>query len=59
MEQAKLEIKRIIAQWINGSKDGYVLGFEGPPGTGKTTFASEGLSMCLKITMEINVHLYL
>lgn len=48
MEQAKLEIKRIIAQWINGSKDGYVLGFEGPPGTGKTTFASEGLSMCLK-----------
>ena len=30
-DQAKLEIKRIIAQWINGDMKGYVFGFEGPP----------------------------
>ena len=35
-ETAKLEIKRIIAQWINGEMKGYCFGFEGPPGTGKT-----------------------
>ena len=29
-DQAKLEIKRIIAQWINGDMKGYVFGFEGP-----------------------------
>lgn len=48
MKDAKKEIKRIIAQWINGSNEGYILGFEGPPGTGKTTLAKKGIASCLK-----------
>jgi ATP-dependent Lon protease len=47
MKEAKLDITRIIAQWINGSNEGYILGFEGPPGTGKTTLAKQGISKCL------------
>ena len=47
MKEAKLDITRIIAQWINGSNDGYIIGFEGPPGTGKTTLAKQGISNCL------------
>ena len=46
--EAKIEIKRIISQWINGENSGYCLGFEGPPGTGKTTIAKEGIANCLK-----------
>lgn len=45
---AKKEIKRIIAQWINGEMKGYVFGFEGPPGTGKTSLAKKGIAKCLK-----------
>ena len=48
MDEAKQEMKRIIAQWINGSTEGYILGFEGPPGTGKTTLAKKGIAKCLK-----------
>ena len=44
---AKKEIKRIIAQWINGKNTGYCLGFEGPPGIGKTSLAKKGISKCL------------
>lgn len=47
MDNAKIEIKRIIAQWINGKNEGYILGFEGPPGTGKTTLAKKGIAKCL------------
>ena len=47
-DTAKNEIIRIIGQWINGDMNGYCLGFEGPPGVGKTTFAKEGLSQCLE-----------
>ena len=43
-DEAKVEIKRIISQWINGENTGYCLGFEGPPGTGKTTIAKEGIA---------------
>ena len=44
---SKREIKRIIAQWMNGEFDGIVLGFHGPPGVGKTCFAKNGISKCL------------
>jgi ATP-dependent Lon protease len=47
-EKAKTQIERILAQWINGEQTGYSFGFEGPPGTGKTSFAKKGLANCLK-----------
>jgi ATP-dependent Lon protease len=45
---AKNQIKRLLAQWVNGNDQGYVFGFEGPPGTGKTTLAKQGIAKCLK-----------
>ena len=45
---AKLQIKRIICQWINGENSGHCFGFEGPPGVGKTSFAKNGIANCLK-----------
>lgn len=47
LDGAKQQIKRIFAQWMTGKSKGYVLGFEGSPGTGKTTLAKKGISMCL------------
>lgn len=47
-DKAKKQIERIIGQWINGEQDGYCFGFEGPPGTGKTSLAKRGLANCLK-----------
>jgi ATP-dependent Lon protease len=48
LPDAKRQIKRLLAQWINGNDQGYVFGFEGPPGTGKTTLAKQGIAKCLK-----------
>ena len=45
--KAKRSIKQVIAQWITGDLKGYCFGFEGPPGTGKTSLAKNGLSKCL------------
>ena len=47
-DEAKQQVERIIGQWINGEMNGYCFGFEGPPGTGKTSFAKKGLTQCLK-----------
>ena len=44
----KREIQRIVSRWITGKNDGYCIGFEGPPGVGKTTIAKYGISKCLK-----------
>ena len=46
-ENAKRGIKQVIAQWITGELKGYCFGFEGPPGTGKTSLAKNGISKCL------------
>ncbi len=47
-KDAKVQLERIFAQWINGEAKGAVLGLQGPPGTGKTSLAKNGLSKCLK-----------
>jgi len=47
-DDAKRQIERIIGQWINGKETGYCIGFEGPPGVGKTSLAKKGLACCLK-----------
>ncbi len=44
---AKHKVKQIIGQWINGDMEGGIFGFNGPPGTGKTSLAKEGISSCL------------
>jgi ATP-dependent Lon protease len=46
-DKAKRQIERVIAQWMNGENGGYVFGFEGPPGVGKTSLAKYGISQCL------------
>ena len=47
-KEAKTQLERIFAQWINGESKGAILGLHGPPGTGKTSLAKRGLSQCLK-----------
>jgi len=47
-KNAKLQIERIVGQWINGESSGYCFGFEGLPGIGKTSLAQKGLAKCLK-----------
>jgi ATP-dependent Lon protease len=47
-QAAKRSIKSIIAQWINGEHTGAVLGFQGYPGTGKTSLAKHGIAQCIK-----------
>ena len=47
-KNAKLQIERILGQWINGETSGYCFGFEGVPGVGKTSLAKKGIANCLK-----------
>jgi len=44
---AKLQMKRIIGQWMNGKSKGQCLGLYGPPGVGKTTLCKNGFAKCL------------
>lgn len=46
-DEAKRNIESIVAQWINGDMTGVVFGFQGFPGTGKTTLAKQGIAKCL------------
>jgi ATP-dependent Lon protease len=46
-DDAKRKIESLVAQWINGEMSGCVFGFQGYPGTGKTSFAKQGLAKCL------------
>ena len=46
--EAKKKVESVIGQWVNGEMEGAVLGFRGPPGTGKTSIAKEGISKCLQ-----------
>ena len=43
----KIQLRRLLAQWISGGQSGIVLGLEGPPGNGKTTLIKNGLAKCL------------
>jgi ATP-dependent Lon protease len=47
-KNAKLQIERILGQWISGESNGYCFGFEGLPGVGKTSLAKKGIANCLK-----------
>ena len=48
-KKTKKHVKCIIAQWLSGgcSGKGVILGIQGPPGVGKTTFIKTALSKCL------------
>lgn len=46
-EKSKILIESIISQWLNGNQKGNILGFHGPPGVGKTTFAKNAISNIL------------
>jgi len=46
-KEAKVQMKRIIAQWMNGNTKGQCFGLQGPPGVGKTTLCKNGFAKCL------------
>jgi hypothetical protein len=45
---AKSKLQHIISQWMTGDSKGYCVGFEGPPGVGKTSLAKYGVAKCFK-----------
>lgn len=45
-KETKLQIERLLAQWIHGKMEGVVFGFQGPPGVGKTVLARKGFARC-------------
>ncbi len=47
-EAAKRSIQAVIAHWINGDMTGMVFGFQGYPGTGKTSLAKHGMAQCIR-----------
>ena len=47
-EVAKRSIQAVIAHWINGDMSGMVFGFQGYPGTGKTSLAKHGIAQCIR-----------
>jgi ATP-dependent Lon protease len=47
-EIAKRSIQAVIAHWINGDMSGMVFGFQGYPGTGKTSLAKHGIAQCIR-----------
>ncbi len=49
MSSAKVQIMQILAQWIsNPTSVGNTIALKGPPGTGKTSLARNGISAALK-----------
>ncbi len=45
-KSAKRVVHQLVAQWIGNKAGGAVIGLQGPPGVGKTTFVREGLARC-------------
>lgn len=47
-DSTKKQIKCILSQWLSGGMNtGIVIGVQGPPGVGKTTFIKGALAKCL------------
>jgi hypothetical protein len=42
-EEGKDDLDKLVAQWIHGDISGASIGFQGPPGNGKTSIAQNGI----------------